>query len=372
MNTTHALRADMANGFTQVVGVGGIGSGRIIALEGDHTLGREESRLGSMLNARDYCKLHIVEHYIARLMGTSEASGTFRVFAVGNVGDDGIGPALVREMSTAGIDTQGVRVLNEVPTLFSVCFLYPDGAGGNITTSNSAASALDSSQIEGCRPLLASAGRRGIALCLPEVPLESRGAFLQLAKECASYCVASFASGDFDAAKAMGMLSQIDLLAMNRDEAIAIAGEHESDQQLLEACASRISAEQRKIRIIVTVGSSGAYAFESGRWSKHESIPAEVVSTAGAGDALLAGVIAALSAGLPFRSEGPSKTSTIASAIDFGLLLAAYSVTSPHTIHPDADLASVLQFGAESGFVPAPQFLHACISDSRLSPNPAG
>jgi hypothetical protein len=64
-----ALRPDSQSGFTQVVGIGGIGTGVAFALEGGHTLGREESRLGVLLTGRDYCKLHIVEHYIAALMG---------------------------------------------------------------------------------------------------------------------------------------------------------------------------------------------------------------------------------------------------------------------------------------------------------------
>ncbi|MGZ4816893.1 MAG: carbohydrate kinase family protein [Terriglobales bacterium] len=372
MNTKTTLLPDASNGFVQVVGVGGIGSGRIIALEGDHTLGREESRLGAMLNARDYCKLHIVEHYIAKLMGSSGSSNSFRVFAIGNVGDDGIGTALIREMAAAGITTEQVRVLPGVPTLFSVCFLYPDGAGGNITTSNSAASALDARDVERGRSLLEAAGPRGIALCLPEVPLEARRDFLRMATDCGSYRVASFASGDIIGAKTMGLLSQVDLLALNRDEAQAIAGKWERDEQLLEACAAQLSANERRMRIVVTVGASGAYAFENSRWTKHSAIPTEVVSTAGAGDALLAGVIAALSAGLPFRSEDPSTTvrPRIECAIDFGLLVAAFSVTSPHTIHPDAELASVLEFAAQRDLTPGARFLQVCSLNSKLSPNP--
>ena len=85
------LQADSKAGFTQVVGVGGIGTGTIIALRGNHTLGRNESRMGEALDARDYCKLHIVEHYIAVLMGSNENPSKFKVFAVGNVGDDPAG-----------------------------------------------------------------------------------------------------------------------------------------------------------------------------------------------------------------------------------------------------------------------------------------
>ena len=371
MNTTLSLTANSRTGFRQVVGIGGIGSGKIIALEGDRTLGRDESRLGTMLKARDYCKLHIVEHYIAKLMGSGEALPTFGVIAVGNVGDDGIGTALIREMAAAGIDTEFVRILPEYPTLFSVCFLYPDGSGGNITTSNSAASALDKTQVEGCRPLLQAAGTRGIALCLPEVPLEARREFLRIATECGSFRVASFVSGEIETAKSHDLFSKIDLLSLNREEAAAVAFEDGDLNQLLDACSKELSASDRGMRIVVSDGSAGAYAFENGRWSKHEAVSAKVDSAAGAGDALLAGVTAGLATGLPFRGseiERATGARELASAIDLGLLLASFSVTSPHTIHPGADLSTLLRFASDREFSLSAEFKQACTSGGRLLP----
>src|SRR6185437_13324748 len=123
------------SGFTQVVGIGGIGSGVAFSLLGKHTLGREESRLGTLLPNRDYCKLHIVEHYIATLMGAKMAGAPFHVAAIGVVGNDAVGEQLVVEMEDAGIDTQWVRRDIDRPTLFSTCYVYPDGTGGNITAS---------------------------------------------------------------------------------------------------------------------------------------------------------------------------------------------------------------------------------------------
>jgi ribokinase len=53
-----------------VVGTGGIGTGIFMALRGEHSLGREESRPAELLDRRDYCKLHIFSHYVQRLLGT--------------------------------------------------------------------------------------------------------------------------------------------------------------------------------------------------------------------------------------------------------------------------------------------------------------
>jgi len=84
-----------------------------------------------------------------------------------------------------------------------------------------------------------------------------------------------------------------------------------------------------------------------------EEIRLPAVSTAGAGDALLGGVLSALVAGLPLiRSESISKRlndDPIATALELGVLLGSYKVTSPHTIHPSASLDALLNFAGENG-----------------------
>jgi hypothetical protein len=72
-----ALRANAERGFTCAIGIGGIGAGIMYSLHGEHDLGRNESRLGELLDSRDYCKLHIIEHYIARLWALEKARAPF-------------------------------------------------------------------------------------------------------------------------------------------------------------------------------------------------------------------------------------------------------------------------------------------------------
>ncbi len=55
--------------YRALIGTGGIGAGAFFALDGNHTLGREESRSGRYLDRRDYCKLHIIAHYVQVLLG---------------------------------------------------------------------------------------------------------------------------------------------------------------------------------------------------------------------------------------------------------------------------------------------------------------
>ena len=345
------LRPDPLTGFTQVLGVGGIGTGTIIALHGNHTLGRNESRMGECIDARDYCKLHIVEHYIAILLTSKSNSDQFRIFAVGNVGDDAAGATLMSEMANVGIDISYVRIESERSTLFSVAFVYPDKSGGNITASNSAAGKLSSVQLTQCRKEMQRAGRRGIALCLPEVPLDARSDFLRIATECENYRIASFTAEEMEKVRQMKLPAQVDLLAVNHEEAIAFTGEYTDDrneQQLLEAIFETANELNPAMKMVVSAGPAGAHVLENGIWSHHRTIPMKVVSTAGAGDTMLAGIIAGLAAGLPLvdASTGAARNCC---AIDLGLVLAAFSVTSPHTIHPGASRERFLAIAAENG-----------------------
>ena len=359
------LRANTKSGFTCAVGIGGIGTGIVYALQGEHELGRNESRLGELLESRDYCKLHIVEHYIARLMGSRRDPASFRVWPVGVVGNDAGGRRILTEMSAAGMDTQFVRSHPALKTLFSVCFNYPDGSGGNITSNNSAAEAVTADDLRATSPHMKAAGAHGVALCLPEVPLKMRRAFLELASDCGNYRACSFALGEIEEAQIMGLFSLTDLLALNQEEASALLGDGSGpvlDDGRLAECAAQFTATHPRLRLIVSLGPKGAYGFECG---SSQFCPAPVlqpISTAGAGDALLAGVVCGLAAGLPFILPNECGSSfsgrVLRTALDFGVLNASFSVTSPHTIHPDAVLSTLFGFAESHG---------ASISDSLRS-----
>lgn len=329
--------------FTHVIGVGGIGTGILIELKGNETLARTESRMGYLLDARDYCKLHIVEHYIAALLAPKEDESRSCVLAIGNVGNDARGLKLLQEMSEIGINTRHVQIEGECETLFSVSFLYPDKSGGNITVANSAANALTEEQIESCRPDLASAGERGIALCLPEVPLKARSKFLSIATECGNYRVASFSAGEIENAYRLKMLSHVDLLAINLEEAAALARKNtnvENPGDVLSECERVAQDANPHIRISVSAGGEGVHVFDGKQWRHRAALRAKVVSTAGAGDALLAGIVAGLVRGLPLIDDARCP----ATAIDLGLLAASYSITSPHSIHPAFNMQALKEF----------------------------
>lgn len=359
------LRIDENSPYRQLIGVGGLGTGIFFALEGEHTLGRNESRPGRWLNVKDYCKLHIVIHYIAKILGSTRAS--FPVLPVGRVGNDQAGNFVISEMKDVGIDTRHVQALPDQPTLFSVCFQYPDGAGGNITTSNSAAETLSRADIDEVAPRMRDAGSRLIALAVPEVPLEIRRYFLQIATQTGAFRAASFVAAEVNSARDSKVFELLDLVALNENEAEVLAGQPfspESPERLLEACQHLLRTSYPNLRLIVSAGELGAYGITAETSGFCPAPIVNVASTAGAGDSLLGGILAAMAAGIPFTAAQPASATVIASALQFGVLLASYKCLSPHTIHPQASLDALVDIARNLDMSFSPAIEELFVADS--------
>jgi sugar/nucleoside kinase (ribokinase family) len=349
---SHALRLGSDAPYRRLVGVGGIGAGIFFALEGNHDLGRNESRPGRLLDVRDYCKLHIVAQYPTVLLGAREDQGPFHVVPLGKVGIDEVGLRLRAEMERAGMDVRFVDAVPGRPTLLSVCFQYPDGSGGNVTSVDSAASLVGERDVDAVERWLSP---NAIALAVPEVPLPVRWHLMRRATEKGALRVASLTTAEIPQALATGFLSVVDLLSLNQDEAAALVGEPlapEAPEPVLRRLAHRALAAHAGMRLIVTAGARGAFAFD-GSWTYVPALPIRVVSSAGAGDALLGGVLSGLAAGLPFAGTAAHRATLasrpLASAVDLGALVAAFKLTSPHTIPPDLSLDAVLDFARDNG-----------------------
>ncbi len=322
--------------YRAMIGVGGIGSGRFFAVRGDATLTREESRGGRFLDRRDYCKLHIISHYVATLLGPGFAS-----IPVGKVGDDDVGMRLLDEMKAAGLKLHHVHVSPGDQTLFSFCVVYPDGSGGNLTTDDSASSRVDAAHVRSSREDFVRYRGKGIALAVPEAPLEARSTLLKLGSDHGFLRVASFTSTEIDGVMDSGLVRDLDVLALNRDEAAAVCGpETESSAKIAEQAARRLAGLNPELRISITAGREGSWVWDGHSMHHSPAIPVSVQNTAGAGDAHLSGIIAGLAAGLELEE-----------AHQLGALLAALSVTSPHTICPGTDRAALRRLALQSGMV---------------------
>ncbi len=333
--------------YRALIGTGGIGSGIFFALDGDHTLGREESRSGRFLDRRDYCKLHIVSHYVQALLGLG-----FATIPIGKVGRDEVGDRLLAEMREVGLDLRYVEQIGDRPTLFAVCFIYPDGSGGNLTANDSACAAVDVAQVKQAEPDFARFACQGIALALPEVPLAARRALLQMGSRYGFLRAASYTSAELAQATQEGDLRDVDLLAVNLDEAAAAAGlpaEAQPAEAIVEAAVAVLRSRHAGLWLTVTAGSRGSWSWDGAALTYVPAFRAPVVSTAGAGDAHLAGTLAGLACGL-----------TLPQAHELGALTAAMSVTSPHTINKEITRRALRTFVAQGGYTvsdPVRQFL---------------
>jgi len=319
-----------------MIGTGGIGAGMFFSLSGNHTLGREESRLGRILDRRDYCKLHIISHYVQALLGPA-----FTTLPIGKVGEDEWGQRLYEEMGEVGMDLRHTARMPGEQTLFSFCFVYPDGDGGNITTDDSACAKVDPAYIGQTEPDFARFAGQGVALAAPEVPLPAREALLRLATKHGLLRVASFNSEEMPTALEAGYLTMVDLLAINIDEAKAVTGIMSEDlpvESVVEAAVAHLRTIQSEMMISITAGKQGSWGWDGSALTHVLPCKKKLVSSAGAGDAHLGGTIAGLAAGLP-----------MAEAQQLGGLVAGLSVTSPHTINNDVNRETLRAFAETAG-----------------------
>ncbi|MHB9134268.1 MAG: carbohydrate kinase family protein [Armatimonadota bacterium] len=322
--------------YQAMIGVGGIGSGMFFALSGNHTLGREESRGGHFLDRRDYCKLHIISHYVQTLLGPA-----FTTIPVGRVGADDAGARLLEEMAEVGLDLRYTHALPGEQTLFSFCFIYPDGSGGNLTTDDSACARVDAAAVQEAEAEFTRFAGRGVALAAPEAPLDARIALLELATRYHFFRVASFTSEEIAGAVVDGLLAKVDLLAINIDEAGLAAGINADGRPPAEVVAAAVDVLAKMnpaLQISITAGKDGSWAWDGSALTHQPVFPVTVESTAGAGDAHLSGVIAGLAAGLP-----------LAQAHQLGALTGSVSVTSLHTINKEIDRELLGRYVRESG-----------------------
>ncbi|MGV8096361.1 MAG: carbohydrate kinase family protein [Mangrovibacterium sp.] len=348
--------------FDHVVGTGGIGYGIFFSLEGNHTLGRNESRLATLLPYKDFCKQHIILHYISVLLG-SDINGSFRTFPIGKVGNDAIGKELVQRMKSVGMETMNISISDDSGTLFSVCFQYPDHTGGNITTLDSASSKVSPEDI--CRFFQGFdlEGSREIIVAAPEVPLETRIKLLEYGRKRKSLNTASLSSSEVDEFKQMNGFEMVDILSVNIDEAGSIAkmtdGPVES-RTVVNTCINALIAFNPEISVLITDGANGSYCYDNKSLKYTPAFAVPVHSTAGAGDAFLAGTLVGLCCGLPLskdKDDAYFSQSPLQSAVELGTLLASLSVTSADTIYIEADASVLYKFAVNNKIVFGDDFL---------------
>lgn len=342
-----SLQSISPDGFVydHVVATGGIGSGMFFALSGNETLGREESRMATLLPYKDYCKQHIILHYISVLLG-ADVNGEFRSLPIGKVGNDDTGRSLIKMMQGAGMITDKIEVSTDHSTLFSVCFQYPDHSGGNITTSESASSVVSTADIDDFFNGFHLHQEKEVIIAAPEVPVETRIKLLEYGRRRGGLNVACVQSGEIRAFSELNGFNLTDYLFINLDEARKISDVDESipSETAVLTAISNLIVINPALTIFVTCGAAGVYCYTNRHLEFFPSITVDVVSTAGAGDAFLAGTVAGICCGLPLLKNNRENAHLISTATELGILVASLSVTSRDSIHPGIDANFLFDF----------------------------
>lgn len=322
-----------AQPFRRLIASGAIGYGVAFVLEGNSTLGRNESRLGKLLPAKDFCKGHIIAHYLGTFLGRQNP-----IHFIGALGTEPAAKNLLQDMEKANLNTRFVQQFAEASTPFCVCFFYPDKSGGSINQFPSAADRVSPEFLDRALEQL-NPGPDTIVLAAPEIPIESQCHLLEAGKRAGAFTVSSVLSDQVERFQKWGGIQNTSLLAINREEAAALIGQDSETTDRSMLCQSVLDhcrKENPNIQLIVSLGEEGVFAATTENQYQAPTMAVEPVATAGAGDALLAGTLIGLFQGLPLAGRDQVETfsgKSLQCAVDLGIALASLSVTTMDTIH---------------------------------------
>ncbi len=256
---------------------------------------------------------NVAEGLAGLLAGTDVA-----VELVSAIGDDAAGTALVAHLAARGVGTGAVRVFPGQVSAQYVAVLEPDG---NLTIGTAAMGVLD---LIDATALDAAWPRDGWLFCDGNLSGEVLAFVLDRARQSGTMVVFDGVS-TAKVARLPADLHGLGLLSCNRDEARAWLRHHRipiGDDEDDVTLGRRLHAAGAEA-VLLTRGAAGLVVIDAGQAHEVAAVPADPVDVTGAGDALIAGTLAALVLGLD-----------LAEAAGFGAERAARTVESEHSVLP--------------------------------------
>ena len=230
-----------------------------------------------------------------------------RVIFTAALGRDMFGDAAVSSYQRFGIDTSYI-VRKDAPS--GVALIMVDSAGQN--SISVALGANNSLSTEDIRGVLEQVEKDDIVLLQLEVPMATVDAAVDIAAAKGARVVLNPAPA---AVVSEQTLSKLYLITPNQTEAQTLTGIEVKDEATA-SLAAQVLCSRGVGRVVITMGSLGAYLYEEGRGEIIEARKVAAVDTTAAGDVYNGALCAALAEGKSLRD-----------ALTFATKASAISVT---------------------------------------------
>lgn len=227
-----------------------------------------------------------------------------RVLFAAAVGNDMFGDAAVAAYKRFGIDTTYIA-RKDTPS--GVALIMVDGAGQN--SISVALGANNTLTVEDVMPALEQVESGDIVLLQLEIPMETVDACVAVAAAKGARVVLNPAPA---AVVSEHTLSKLYLITPNQTEAQTLTGVDVTDEATAQL-ASQVLVSHGVERVVITMGSAGAYLYEDGKGVIIPACKVSAVDTTAAGDVYNGALCAALAEGQSLQDA--LKFATKASAI---------------------------------------------------------